>query len=163
MSNRTHSDVTLRPYSAIGNNWASAWDFQQCGMCDQQSIRSVCAYAQSDQSLWKSLVRSMIAKLLTEQHLEFLSLKGGCTCSYESTLVKMPHCWKVTCHGSTFVCFVVCWKHLEAFQTNRLDPDQTTPVVLVQTVCLYTYTCADPERGDRGSGPPEKSQKYRIT
>ena len=25
--------------------------FQQCGMCDQQSLRSACAYAQSDQSL----------------------------------------------------------------------------------------------------------------
>ena len=36
----------------------------------------------------------MIVKLLTEQHLELLSLKGGCTGSYESTLVKMPHCWK---------------------------------------------------------------------
>ena len=32
-------------------NWASAWDFQQVGMCDQQSLRSACAYAQSDQSL----------------------------------------------------------------------------------------------------------------
>ena len=30
----------------------------------------------------------MIVKLLTEQHLEFLSLKGGCTGSSESTLVK---------------------------------------------------------------------------
>ena len=36
----------------------------------------------------------MTVKLLTEQHLEFLSLKGGCTGSFESTLVKMPHCWK---------------------------------------------------------------------
>ena len=31
---------------------------------------------------------------MTEHHLEFLSLKGGCTGSSESTLVKMPHCWK---------------------------------------------------------------------
>ena len=23
--------------------WASAWDFQQYGMCDQQSLRSACA------------------------------------------------------------------------------------------------------------------------
>ena len=30
----------------------------------------------------------MIAKLLTEQHLEFLGLKGGCTGSSESTYVK---------------------------------------------------------------------------
>ena len=36
----------------------------------------------------------MSVKLLTEHHLEFLSLKGGCTCSSESTLVRMPHCMK---------------------------------------------------------------------
>ena len=36
----------------------------------------------------------MIIKLLTEHHLEFLSLKGGCRGSSESTHVKMPHCWK---------------------------------------------------------------------
>ena len=33
-------------------------------------------------------------KLLTEQHLEFLFLKGGYTDSPESIHVKMPHCWK---------------------------------------------------------------------
>ena len=37
----------------------------------------------------------MTLKLLTEHHLEFLSVKGGCTDSSESTLVKMPHCWKL--------------------------------------------------------------------
>ena len=36
----------------------------------------------------------MIVKRLTEHHFEFLSLKGGCTGSSESTLVKMPHCLK---------------------------------------------------------------------
>ena len=36
----------------------------------------------------------MTVKLLTEHHLEFLSLKGGCAGPSESTLVKMPHCWK---------------------------------------------------------------------
>ena len=36
----------------------------------------------------------MIIKLLTEHHLEFLSLIEGWTGSSESTLVKMPHCWK---------------------------------------------------------------------
>ena len=42
----------------------------------------------------------MVFMLLTEQHLEFLSLKGGCIASSESTHVKMPHCWKshVTAH-----------------------------------------------------------------
>ena len=36
----------------------------------------------------------MIVKLLTEHHLEFLSLKVGSRGSPESTHVKMPHCWK---------------------------------------------------------------------
>ena len=36
----------------------------------------------------------MIVKLLNEHHLEFLSLKGGCRGSFESTHDKMPHCWK---------------------------------------------------------------------
>ena len=36
----------------------------------------------------------MIVKLLTEHHLEFLSLKGGCTGWSESTLVKMSNSWK---------------------------------------------------------------------
>ena len=35
-----------------------------------------------------------LVKLLIEHRLELLSLKGGYTGSYESTLVKMPHCWK---------------------------------------------------------------------
>ena len=36
----------------------------------------------------------MIVKLLTEHHLEFLSLKRGYRGSSESTLVKMSNCWK---------------------------------------------------------------------
>ena len=36
----------------------------------------------------------MIVKLLTEHHLECLSLKGGCRGSSESTHVKMSNCWK---------------------------------------------------------------------
>ena len=48
----------------------------------------------------------MTVKLLTEQHLEFLSSKGCCTGSSESTLVQMPHCWKshVT---AQFACFIL--------------------------------------------------------
>ena len=63
-------------------------------MSDQQRLRQACAYAQSDQSLCKSLAYSMCVELLNEHRLEFLSLKGGCTGLSESTLVKMPHCWK---------------------------------------------------------------------
>ena len=61
---------------------------KNCGMCDQQSLRLACAYAQSDQSPCLSLEYSMNVKLLTEHHLEFICLKGGCTGSSESTHVK---------------------------------------------------------------------------
>ena len=42
----------------------------------------------------------MIVKQHTENHLEFLGLKGSCRGSFESTHIKMPHCWKshVTAH-----------------------------------------------------------------
>ena len=36
----------------------------------------------------------MIVMLLTEHHLEFLSLTRFCRGSSESTLVKMSNCWK---------------------------------------------------------------------
>ena len=69
----------------------------------------------------------MIGKLMTEHHLEFVSLKRGCRGLSESTLFKMSNCWKshavahfssvlaqtmsissrfsfkVTCFGSTFI------------------------------------------------------------
>ena len=47
----------------------------------------------------------MRVKLLTEHHLEFLSLKVGCTGSSESTLVKMQRCWKsrVTAHSNLVI------------------------------------------------------------
>ena len=46
----------------------------------------------------------MTVKLLTQHHLKFLSLKGGCTSLYESTLVKMPHCWKSHVAAHMFPC-----------------------------------------------------------
>ena len=79
-------------------------------MCDEQSLRSACAYGQSDQSLCMSLEYSMTVKLLTEHHLEFLSLKGGCTDSSESTHVK---CHIVGNHMSRLI------YHLQKQQEHR--------------------------------------------
>ena len=45
----------------------------------------------------------MIVKLLTEHHLEFLSL-GGCRGWSESTLVKMPNCLKSHNVAHIFCC-----------------------------------------------------------
>ena len=42
----------------------------------------------------------MSVKLLTDHHLEFLSLKGDCTGSSESTLVQNATLLEITCQGS---------------------------------------------------------------
>ena len=46
----------------------------------------------------------MTVKLLTEHNLECLRLKGGCTGSSESTLVKMPYCWKSRVTAQNTIC-----------------------------------------------------------
>ena len=56
----------------------------------------------------------MIVKLLTEHHVEFLSLKGGCRGSSESSHLKMPHFWTshVVAHMVCLicnVCFLPAW------------------------------------------------------
>ena len=103
---------------------AIAWDFQQCGMCNQQRLRSACAYAQSDQSLCLSLEYSMSVKLLTNHLLDVLSLKGGCTCSSKHTLVKMPLCWKshVTAHFINNMDLLRGWKCVDLdLDSNNLQ------------------------------------------
>ena len=56
----------------------------------------------------------MIVKLLTEHHLRFLSLKGGCTGSSESTLDKMSNCWKSRALAQlTFYCIIVVKRSLK--------------------------------------------------
>ena len=49
----------------------------------------------------------MIVKLLTEHHLEFLSSKGGCRGSSESTLVRMSNCWKSRALAQILFGFIV--------------------------------------------------------
>ena len=45
-------------------------------------------------SCCSSCIARKDAKPYNNMHLEYLSLKEGCTDSSGSTLVKMPHCWK---------------------------------------------------------------------
>ena len=51
----------------------------------------------------------MSVKLLTEHRLEFVSLKGGCKGSSESTLVRMPHCVAAQ--------FMIYWLRADAYDT----------------------------------------------
>ena len=60
----------------------------------------------------------MIVKLLTEHHLEFLSLKVGCRGSSKSTLVKMSNCWKS--HAVAHFMFVFEVLHLQ-IKVNFLE------------------------------------------
>ena len=87
MLKRNYRIVTAiyEPWHEISNNLVFA---------SKQRLRSACTYAQADQSLFWSLKFSITVKLLTEPHLRFLCLKGGCTGSSEFTLVKIPHFWK---------------------------------------------------------------------
>ena len=119
--------IWVKPWTfvVIIENWAVTWDFQQCGMCDQQKLRPAWAYAQSDQSLCSSLEYSRGVQLLTEQNLELLSLKEVCIGSSESTLVKVPHCWKS--HVTAQICFLpilTCLVPLLAFQNWTTSPEQ---------------------------------------
>ena len=66
----------------------------------------------------------MTVKLLTENHLEFLCLTGGCTGLSESTLVKMPNCWKS--HVVVQLSLNVPIKSVERFITKS-GPDATLP------------------------------------
>ena len=52
----------------------------------------------------------MSVKLLTEHRLEFVSLKGGCTGSSETTLVKMRHCVAAQ--------FMIYWLRTDAYDSK---------------------------------------------
>ena len=60
-------------------------------MCDEQRLRLVCAYAQTDQSLCLSLGYSMSVKLLTEHHLvALLNLSPWCHVMVEWLFLAVP-------------------------------------------------------------------------
>ena len=72
----------------------------------------------------------MTLRLLTEHNLVFLSLKGGCTGSSESTLVNMPHCWKshvkaqIRIIPANIVIIQPCkilFRHLQSYTTGVLN------------------------------------------
>ena len=92
----------------------------------------------------------MIVKLLTERHLEFLSLKGGCTGSSESTHVKMPHCWK-----SHVTALITCADLEHSVRGG------TTPLFYSST--YFTECCMDLRREAIGSRKYKKRKLYIKT
>ena len=83
----------------------------------------------------------MSVKLLTEHHLELLSLKGGCKGSAESTLVKMPHCWK-SCVVALCIFSIVNYLFLVRFEPLRLQRSATFHVLGDKEGLVHTmYLC----------------------
>ena len=82
----------------------------------------------------------MSVKLLTKHRLEFVSLKGGCTDSSESTLVKMPHCWK-----SHVAQFMIYWLRADAYDalgtfiSQRKGENQTSTTNVVFHACSAPF------------------------
>ena len=88
----------------------------------------------------------MIVKLLTEHHLAFLSLKGGCRGSSESTLVTMSNCWKS--HALTQLINSFYQSPLvltELFQHNLINVSYLTACYLYQVMHLLDDVANDTE------------------
>ena len=73
----------------------------------------------------------MSVKLLTEHRLEFVSLKGGCTGSSESTPVKM-HCVAAQ--------FIIHWLRADAYDTLGTFISQRKGTI--QTTNLVFHACS---------------------
>ena len=82
----------------------------------------------------------MIVKLLTERHLEFLSLKGGCRGSSESTLVKMSNCWKSRALAHMSLMYI--YYRRKSIDCCHINGCNTTPRIWKQEIvciaqCIY--------------------------
>ena len=91
----------------------------------------------------------MSVKLLTVHHLEIVSLKGGCTGSCESTLVKMPHCWKS--HATAQLLFTLKTRHFSFFKGIVPLWSRQIPYTMMKFACfertveaLYKYVVPKP-------------------
>ena len=78
----------------------------------------------------------MSVKVLTEHRLEFVSLKGGCAGSSESTLVKMPHCWN---HKSRLNFRANACETLGTLISQRKGKFQTSTTNLVFQACSVPF------------------------
>ena len=78
----------------------------------------------------------MSVKLLTEHRLEFVSLKGGCTGSSESTLVRMPHCVAAQ--------FMIYWLRADAYVTLGTYISQRKGKIQTSTTNLVFHASSAP-------------------
>ena len=89
------------------------------------------AHTRSLIKAFASRLNILIAKLLTEQYLEFLSFKGGFTGWSKSALVKIPHCWKS--HAADHMSVLVSSSVSEKYTSKVTWPNQ------VRRKAAYAY------------------------
>ena len=99
-SGSTHVSLHLQPYFVYASKEGST--YHEPSLLDNVILPKLCMLAQIIMScnmrfptMWQRL-RS-----------DFLSLKGCCTGSSESTFVKMPHCWRS--HRSSINSYNICF------------------------------------------------------
>ena len=81
----------------------------------------------------------MTLKPLTEQHLQFLSLKGGCTDSSESTLVKVPHCSKSHVAAHSIPYWATTWENQQCGPASQEDSDKPRhQLSLIRVFVIHT-------------------------
>ena len=106
----------------------------------------------------------MSVKLLTEHHLEFLSLKEGCKGLSKSILVKRPHCWKSRrcSHQPCGSCTPVCDHILEEFlaAASRLSYKLQGNVVMRNFNMFTLAMFGDLKRA--GQGSIEKLSQFEV-
>ena len=98
--------------------------------------------------LCQSLEYFITVNILTEHHLEFLSLKEDCIGLSESTLVIMPYCWKS--HVGVHI--------TELFQHNLINVSYLTACYLYQV--MMTLHFLNDVANDAES--TQKSKNYTI-
>ena len=118
----------------------------------------------------------MIVKLLTEHHLEFLSLKGGGRGWSESTLIRMSNCWKsharLIFYDSQVIYFF--FRELDhpnivryfgatyRFRDKRRQKDMQW--IMVMEVCKYTMKqkFVNPDTNNPGKLPPGSGSQLQA-
>ena len=113
---------------------AATWNFQQYGMCDQQSLRSVCAYAhwlfyECKATDWISLG---VSKLNRRLH----RLVWVYSCQNDT----LPHCWKTHVPVQLYnyyTCAQSSLDHLHSrFELLQFTVFSETKYILLSIVCL---------------------------
>ena len=94
ISVKFHSDIPYRKGIKGHKLFEPQHEFSFNVVCATSKASDQPAHMHSLIRAFASCLNSMAVKLLTLNHLELLSLKGGCTGSYESKFVKMSYCGK---------------------------------------------------------------------